>query len=825
MGALHVVGVRHHSPACARLVAHVIREVRPRHVLIEGPADWNERLDELRLDHTLPIAIFTFERGPARDHASWTPFCNYSPEHVALKVADEVGAAARFFDLPAWHPAFEGLRNRFADRLGLEERSHASRYVEALCRELGVDDVDTLWDHLFEQPMPLSALRERLATYFERLRADEPGGDRDGPREDFMAASVAWAMRDGGDVVVVCGGYHAPAIERLWEDASPAAPALDPSPPPDTRRGSYLVPYSEKRLDAFAGYEAGMPSPAFQEAVWTHGADAACEALLQRAVASLRAKRQHVSTADLIACLSVARGLAQLRGHAALARTDLLDAVASALVKDALEVPLPWSRRGPLLPRTDPLIVAVVSAFSGEQRGKLGAGTPRPPLAADVEAILAAHDLDPRATPREVRVRLADPRERDTSRVLHRLRVLGVPGIQRVAGPGFATDAELEERWMIVRHEDADAALIEAASYGGTLESAATARLEEGLIAAGASLARLAGLLGEAAFTGIDTLSSRVVGQIASAVASEPSLGELGEATHRLFDLYRHGDLVGASQALVLARVLEAAFDRGLWLLEGVSGAEAPADTGHLRAIVALRDLVRRGATLVLDVDRAAGVMERRSVDLDAPPAIRGGALGWLWSLGLGSEGADWVGLGLGSEVEAGSDAETGHAHVDVDVDGDGDLGDGDFGHGHGHGHGDVGDVGGFAALAVRGAARPSTLGDFLAGLFALAREEVLESAVLVGALDEVLQEMTRDDFLVALPSLRFAYSWFPPRERERFARRVLAHRGEDVGEARSLLSLPTDAARVAGGYALEARVDAIEAKYGLGPSEREEAP
>ena len=33
------VGVRHHSPACARLVAHELRRLRPRLVLVEGPSD------------------------------------------------------------------------------------------------------------------------------------------------------------------------------------------------------------------------------------------------------------------------------------------------------------------------------------------------------------------------------------------------------------------------------------------------------------------------------------------------------------------------------------------------------------------------------------------------------------------------------------------------------------------------------------------------------------------------------------------------------------------------------------------------------------------
>jgi len=56
---LTVVGVRHHSPACARLVAATIADQQPAYVLIEGPADMNDRLDELLLGHQLPIAVFT----------------------------------------------------------------------------------------------------------------------------------------------------------------------------------------------------------------------------------------------------------------------------------------------------------------------------------------------------------------------------------------------------------------------------------------------------------------------------------------------------------------------------------------------------------------------------------------------------------------------------------------------------------------------------------------------------------------------------------------------------------------------------------------------
>src|SRR3954468_2206936 len=105
MGATFL-GVRHHSPACARLVAHTIETLRPAYVLVEGPADLNDRLDELLLGHELPIAVFTSYRDGVQRHTSWAPFCAYSPEWVALTAGRAVGAHLRFIDLPAWHPAF-----------------------------------------------------------------------------------------------------------------------------------------------------------------------------------------------------------------------------------------------------------------------------------------------------------------------------------------------------------------------------------------------------------------------------------------------------------------------------------------------------------------------------------------------------------------------------------------------------------------------------------------------------------------------------------------------------------------------------------------------
>ncbi len=738
-------------------MAHTIREARPRFVLIEGPSDMNGRIDELLLGHELPVAIFSYASGAGTQHASWSPFCAYSPEWVALETARETHAESLFMDLPAWHKAFAEVENRYSDR-----HSRASDRMRLLCERLGLEDTDALWDHLFEQPLALGALAERLTTYFRELREGDDPGDRDREREAYMNHWIAWAMREAGDqdVVVVCGGYHAPALESAWravtEPQRPATPTRDDL----ARLGSYLVPYSFHRLDSFVGYESGMPSPEFYQRVWERGADEAGETMLFDTISHLRRKRQRVSPADAIAALTLARGLKTLRGHEELSRIDVLDGLAAAIVKDALDAPLPWNRRGTLAGGTDPMLVEMVSAFSGERVGKLARGTPQPPLVADVAEQLERAAIAPKRAAAPVVIPLALAAGLERSRVLHRLRVLKIPGFELTRKPSLArAETELSEEWRITAVLEAESALIEASAYGATLESAAAARLEEGVRNAG-GIRDLAAILGEAALVGISTLTDRLFGEVRRVAGIEPNFGELGGALGQLLALYKHGQLLDTTGAAILGETIEAAFERGLWLFEGIDGNAGAAEVD---GALALRDALRFGGSqLAVDAPRAEAVMRRRASDPAAPPAVRGASLGFLWST---------------------------RAEVDEAQ----------------------------AAAALRGSARPEILGDFLTGLFALAREEVLHSTTLLGVVDDVVAPMTRDDFLVAIPSLRLAFSYFPPREKEQIAKKILAvHDASGGADVRSLTKLAVDPGVTMAGMKVDAAAEALARSYGL---------
>src|SRR5690606_7059058 len=205
------------------------------------------------------------------------------------------------------------------------------------------------------------------------------------------------------------------------------------------RWGSYLVPYSFKRLDAFTGYAAGMSSPAYYQWVWECGSAGAGAHAVQQVLARLRQKKLPASTADLIAVDVRAQALARLRGHAAPLRSDWLDAIAGVLLKDSLDMPLPWSYRGPIRAGTDPVLVEVMDVLAGSAMGELAAGTPQPPLVHAVAAELQALGI---AADGELELDLLRDHDRARSRALHRLSILGLPGVERLRGPSLALSAE-----------------------------------------------------------------------------------------------------------------------------------------------------------------------------------------------------------------------------------------------------------------------------------------------------------------------------------------------------------------------------------------------
>ncbi len=734
-----IIGVRHHSPACARLVKAQIEKIRPAWVLIEGPADFNARLDELFLPHQLPVAIYSYSQHQddgAAGYGAWTPFAECSPEWQALLAARAAGATTRFIDLPVW-----------AQNEERDDAVHGDN-PQRLLKACGMENTDTLWDHLFEDETQRTDLQPALETYFRQLRGDDISGENACPREAFMARWLGWAMRqNAGPVVVVCGGWHAPALAALWPHCVPEEQEPSCFPPVATGAitGCYLTPYSEKRLDVLAGYLSGMPAPVWQRWCWQSGLEQAGKQLLKTIFSQLRQRRLPASTADMAAVHLRAQALAQLRGHILPLRSDWLDALAGSLIKEALNAPLPWSYRGVIHPDTDPILLTFIDTLAGDGFGELAAGTPQPPLPQDVIRELRRTGI---TLPDDLTLNRFEPTGLVQSQILHRLSILKIPGFHRQQGSVSALSGDGEEYWTLRQTLEQHAALIEAARYGATLAEAARKQLEAEMLAA-VGIRALAASLNQAALAGLATFSHRLLEQLAQLIARESHFAEMGAALEVLYALWRLEGISGMQNAPVLQTTLCAALGRTLWLCESSS---IPDDTQfhlHLHSWQTLCHILRdisHGTDLPgVSLESALSLLKRRINTYDAAPLDRGAALGALIRLE--------------------------HSAIDAN-----------------------------AALALLTQLPPHSLGETLHGMLALARHQLACQPLFVAGLSECLTQLSEEAFIHALPDLRAAMAWLPPRERGALARQVLDYYHMTSLPTHTLqtpLSLPAE--RVAG--------------------------
>ncbi len=239
---IHFLGIRHHSPACAKLVKQQIATLQPTAVLVEGPCDFNQRIDELLLAHNLPIALYSYNYNGETTAQSWFPFLAYSPELVALQEAKKIGADSYFIDLPHWcYRVRSSLYEDFQEHLHTTDNNTSTkdRYehvINQLLKTTGHDNQHALWDSWFEHA-PTDTLKERLDTYFQTLRGDykeENENLSEDPseewlREHFMAlwinhianklkqTSLPNKSDKDSTILVICGGWHVEALKHLTQ--------------------------------------------------------------------------------------------------------------------------------------------------------------------------------------------------------------------------------------------------------------------------------------------------------------------------------------------------------------------------------------------------------------------------------------------------------------------------------------------------------------------------------------------------------------------------------------------------------------------------------
>ncbi|MGW6554535.1 DUF5682 family protein, partial [Streptomyces sp. NPDC055051] len=411
-----LLGVRHHGPGSARGVLAALDAARPDAVLIEGPAE-ADALAALAADPELrpPVALLAHAVDDPGRAAFW-PFAAFSPEWAALRWAVGRGVPVRFVDLPAAHTL--AADPTWDDGEEADGTARVDPLAE-LARAAGHEDPDQWWEDAVElrgdtDPLaPFAALADAMTALRERY--GHGGHPRDLVREAHMRLGLRAARKEFGDAVaVVCGAWHVPALARRTTVTADRALLKGL---PKVKAELTWVPWTHRRLARRSGYGAGIESPGWYGHLYA-APDRPVERWMTKVAGLLREADHPVSSAHVIEAVRLAQALAALRGRPRPGLAETTDAVRAVLCEGS-DVPLALVR--------DRLVV-------GDVLGEVPAAAPAVPLQRDLNRLQRSLRLKPEAAERELDLDLRGGTDAARSRLLHRLRLLGVDWGEPAAG-------------------------------------------------------------------------------------------------------------------------------------------------------------------------------------------------------------------------------------------------------------------------------------------------------------------------------------------------------------------------------------------------------
>ena len=789
---LVVVPVRHHSPACAWHVRQAFEEHRPSVVLVEGPRGFTPHIPLLTHPQAhMPLSVYAYAVRSRSGHederwSAYYPFCDYSPELVALKEAAARGVPARFIDLDLAEQCLVAVEAETAARtdeqgpgagqsLLAEHHFEHSERLQALAEQLGCRDQEDLWEHLFEADLGRVGAAEHLArvtAYCELARQDHTRAELDRDGTTAREAEMVWHIREAlsgrgageGPVLVVVGGFHAVALPDLLADP-PARPKV---PLTGVTADSALIRYTFERLERLNGYASGMTSPGWHQHLWRLVNDpattdaprtAASLTALMDVTAELRGRhRMPVALPSVAAAFEQALRLADLRGRAAPLRSDLVDGITSCLIKGDADV------EGALVR------AATRQVLTGTAVGAVPPGAGTPPLVSDALERLRRQRLKVDGLERQTAALdiYRRPAHRATSRLLHGLALLGVPFAVRVAGPDFVNGhglGRLQERWEYLWTPATEGCLVEASVHGTTVPLAVATRFEARLEAqreAGArrSAPAATALLAQACVLGLHAHVGQTLELAREALAADVAFDGLATATVQLALLWESREPLEARQLDSLPGLLRTAYERAVYLGRELTGQECE-PAAAVGALVSLRELLVSEAGAGLDATLYWQMVQRLEASHDVA-LVRGGAAGLAYSSGRTDS------AGLARSV-------AGH---------------------------------------LSGTSTAADAVGFLCGLLQTAREAAWQERGLLASIDGRLASWDPETFIAHLPELRLAFAGMTPQETDRIARAVAGlHGAEELGR---LLLRDVDEESVARHLAVSRAAAALLARDGL---------
>lgn len=584
---VHIFGIRHHGPGCARSLRSALAALDPECLLIEGPPD-AEAVLPLVIDPAMspPVALLIYPEG-APERAVYYPFAEFSPEWQAIRYGLEREIPVRFMDLPLTHRFAEEDRIRAEaeeaaktageqrsegmpaepcppgqapsdltegsgepDDVGDDDSDAAAREdlhidpLGVLAEAAGYTDRELWWEHMVEQRVDPAGLFDGIQEAMTALREKRPPpAGEEALREAYMRRVIREAKKAGhARIAVVCGAWHGPALTDLKTTTRSDTALLKGLG--KTKIVATWIPWTHDRLTTQSGYGAGIASPGWYQHLW-QAPDRAAIRWTTLTARLLRERDLDASSASVIEAVRLAEALATLRGLPLPGLAELREAIQTVLCHG----------------EASPMQLIARHLEIGDVLGEVPEGAPTVPLQQDLALAQKRLRLKASAEIRDLDLDLRKDTDRARSTLLHRLRLLEVAWGDLSQGTGTSGKGSFREGWRIQWKPELAVAVIEANLFGNTVESAAIEKVRRR--AAIAPLGELTALLEALLPADLEPALEPVLARLQAAAAVTADVRELMRALPPLARVSRYGDVRGDHSAR-LAPVLDGLLGRVL---------------------------------------------------------------------------------------------------------------------------------------------------------------------------------------------------------------------------------------------------------------------
>lgn len=547
---LHIHGIRHHGPGSAHSLLAALEHDQPDLILIEGPPDAAVLLSWVSDSQMQPpVALLVFNPKNLRQ-ASFFPFAEFSPEWQAIQFGLQRNIPVRFMDLPmslsfGLRPDEDAPLQLTLDIQSPPDPVAADPFSE-IARLAGYSDPERWWEATFERwtvdgsrwtatrsrhPLDTHSTLETqhsklILELMQALRESKVQGGHVESRETllreaYMRQTIRQAEKEGfQDIAVVCGAWHAPVLADLAAYKANADAALLKGLK-KVKTESTWIPWSFDRLASQSGYGAGVLAPAWYRELWA--GDGELVRWFSKAAQLLRTQDLAPSSAHVIEAVRLADTLAALRNTLLPGIEELREAAVTVLCEGA-------EAKYQIIERQ--LVI-------GDVLGVVPDAVPVVPLRADFQAQVRSARLKISTEEQSLALDLREEAHLRKSRLLHRLDLLRIPWGKPEAITG-RKEGRFHENWTLQWLPDYEIRLIEAGTWGNTVEEAAV-RLAQHRIRDTEHLPELVALLDAVLKADLSAIVPALVQKLRSVSALAQDALALAETVLPLVEVLRYG--------------------------------------------------------------------------------------------------------------------------------------------------------------------------------------------------------------------------------------------------------------------------------------------